>query len=263
MLRHGIQLKNGDVIKISVPIGTLSAPRQLTPLPNFDGSRTTPRTRLVPNGPQRLPEMPHMPKGGHGIALTGDLQVICRYAPEPPPGTLPATTFTRRFDPQSYVLPLERPQSEIESSAVPGTKVEMIAELRQALMREDSMQRVIDFFRKFDLNANGLVCRDEFRRALPLLGLRGYAYSDMDLLFSAIDTDSSDQIEYAELYRLLRKGSDVEMDERLKAGAVSFDVREKGASTACRASARDSRVAQPRVGEIPARSFGTTPLHVK
>jgi Ca2+-binding EF-hand superfamily protein len=77
---------------------------------------------------------------------------------------------------------------------------------------------------------------------LPLLGLRGYAYSDMDLLFDEIDTNKSDFIEYAELWRLLRQGASIELeDERLKAGAVAFDVREKGASSACRSSMKDSR----------------------
>ena len=108
------------------------------------------------------------------------------------------------------------------SSAVPGNATEMLAELRDAILREDIFMRVIDLFRRYDYDGNGLVSRTEFRRALPLLGLRGYAFSDMDLLFDSIDTDSSSSIEYTELHRLLRPGADVELAPELQKGAVAF-----------------------------------------
>ena len=193
------------------------------------------RSMLMSPGSSPRITMPDVPMGGHLIGLKNGLYVACRF---PPARTVQSDeAFTRRFDEASYVLPTESP-----SAAVPNTLVEMVAELREGLLREDVLVRVIDQFRKYDLNGNGLVSREEFRRALPLLGLRGFAFSDMDMLFDAIDTNKSNQIEYAEMWRLLREGASVKLeDERLKAGAVPFHVREKGASSACRSSARDSR----------------------
>lgn len=180
--------------------------------------------------------MPDVPKGGGSISLPGGLQIVCRFPPEPVQPMMPPDTYARRFDEGSYVLP-------DESNIAVGNQAEMMLELREALLAEEAHTRVIDMFRRYDLNGNGLVCREEFRGALPLLGLRGYARSDMDLLFDATDTDHSGQIEYAELYRLLRSGADpdVELAPPLQVGAVPFDVREKGASTACRATAHDDR----------------------
>jgi Ca2+-binding EF-hand superfamily protein len=190
--------------------------------------------RLSPAPSPRI-AMPAVPKGGGSISLPGGLQIVCRFPPEPvPQPELPPNTFTRRFDDGSYVLPGE-------THIAVGSKAEMMKELREALLAEEVHSRVIDMFRQYDLNGNGVVCREEFRTALPLLGLRGYARSDMDVLFEATDTDKSGQIEYAELWRLLRGGAEVELAPSLKVNAVAFDVREKGASNACRATPRDER----------------------
>ena len=210
-----------------------SKPTYLSPRKPYNASPR--RSMLMSPGISPRITMPDVPMGGRMIELSNGLYIACRF---PPVRTvLSDDAYSRRFDPASYVLP-----SESSSAAVPSTMAQMVAELREGLLREDVMVRVIDLFRKYDLNGNGLVCREEFRRALPLLGLRGFAYSDMDLLFEAIDTNESDHIEYAEMWRLLREGASVQLeDERLQPGAVPFDVREKGASSACRSSAHDTR----------------------
>ena len=185
--------------------------------------------RISPAATPRL-AMPPVPNGGGAIRLPGGLQIVCRFPPDPLPGSLPPETYSRRFD-----------ENALPSSVAVGNRSEMMQELREALLAAEVHERVIDLFRQYDQNGNGLVCREEFRQALPLLGLRGYAQSDMDILFDATDTDHSDQIEYAELWQLLRSGADVELAPLLQVGAVPFDVREKGASNACRATSRDAR----------------------
>ena len=115
----------------------------------------------------------------------------------------------------------------------------MLTELREAILAVEVLPRVIDLFRLLDLDKNGTVSRDEFRRCLPLLNLRGYALRDMDVLFDAIDTDGNGSLEYPELYQLLKP--EEALAAPLRKGAVQFQVRDKGASTKLRKSAKDPR----------------------
>ena len=92
----------------------------------------------------------------------------------------------------------------------------LISELRVALSSQ--VGRVVDLFREWDENADGKVSKKEFRRALPMLGLKGVPAADADALFDSLDPDGSGEIEYKELNKLLRKG--VELDDSLKVGAA-------------------------------------------
>ena len=259
-LTRRVQVNGGGYITIDMPLIPAATRQQIPPIQQQAAASkpVTPR-RLAPVA---TPRMQATPTGGQRISLSGTEDgpvILCRFAPPPPPpdphpGELAPSTFRRRFDADSYILPNEISGEASQSrgwrqaklamkvsTAVPGNATEMLAELRDAILREEIFMRVIDLFRRYDYDGNGLVSREEFRRALPLLGLRGYAFSDMDLLFSSIDTDSSSSIEYTELYRLLRPGADVELAPELQKGAVAFEVRQKGASAAIRSSARDSR----------------------
>ena len=93
----------------------------------------------------------------------------------------------------------------------------VIQEIRSAILA--NMPKVIELFRTFDVNGDGLVSRIEFRQVLPILDLPKYGNGEMDALFEAIDSDKSGFIELAELNKLLRKGADIELASSLQVGA--------------------------------------------
>ena len=83
---------------------------------------------------------------------------------------------------------------------------EAVAEqLAQTL--EKNAGRVIDLFREWDTNNDGVVSKKEFRLRMPLLGLDA-SKEAIDDLFDKFDPDGSGEIKYAELRRLLSKRSD-------------------------------------------------------
>ena len=85
--------------------------------------------------------------------------------------------------------------------------------LRDSLSKNAT--RVVDLFREWDEDGNGKVTKSEFRKALPMLGLQAEK-SEMDNLFDAWDPDKSGSISLAELTKLLRRGGEVELDEKLQ-----------------------------------------------
>ena len=89
------------------------------------------------------------------------------------------------------------------------------------------MARVIDLFREWDDDEDGLVSRLEFRRALPMLGLK-VEKTVAEELFNTFDDDKSGQISYDELSKSLRASliasAGVELDDALKAGNVEFST---------------------------------------
>ena len=98
--------------------------------------------------------------------------------------------------------------------------------LKAALLREN--ERVMDFFRKLDVNKDGRVSASEFRSILPLFGPDPtFTEDDLDVLFQSIDDDGSGSIGYQELNAVLRQGLQTKLDEDLKAGAVEFEMESK------------------------------------
>jgi hypothetical protein len=75
-------------------------------------------------------------------------------------------------------------------------------QLRDALVANSL--RVIDLFREWDEDGNGVISRSEFRRALPILGLRA-APQAINALFDEFDADGSGEISFRELNRLVRR----------------------------------------------------------
>ena len=73
----------------------------------------------------------------------------------------------------------------------------------QALLVEQAV-RVIDLFREWDEDGNGIVSKDEFRKAMPLLGLE-VPVSAIDELFDSWDPDGSGELDMKELNRVLRR----------------------------------------------------------
>ena len=64
--------------------------------------------------------------------------------------------------------------------------------------------RVIDLFREWDENGDGVVSKKEFRRAMPLLGF-DVPKPEIDALFDQFDPDLTGQVEYVELKKHLQK----------------------------------------------------------
>ena len=62
--------------------------------------------------------------------------------------------------------------------------------------------RVIDLFREWDEDADGLVDKKEFRKAIAALGYDAPS-ADINAVFAAFDEDGSGKIEYGELQRAL------------------------------------------------------------
>ncbi|KAL1500527.1 hypothetical protein AB1Y20_013183 [Prymnesium parvum] len=89
--------------------------------------------------------------------------------------------------------------------------------LREAL--QVNAVRVLDLFKEWDEDQNGVVSKDEFMRALPLLGLKA-KNKDAEMLFRSFDPDNTGTIELRELQSALRgqKG----------AGGEAKDAKGKG-----------------------------------
>ena len=62
-----------------------------------------------------------------------------------------------------------------------------------------NLERVTDFFRACDRDANGTVTKEEFREALPLLGFGSGGEGSIDALFDKLDASGDGLIEYSEL----------------------------------------------------------------
>ena len=86
--------------------------------------------------------------------------------------------------------------------------------LRQAL--NENAVRVIDLFRDWDVNNDGMVSRKEFVQGVSLLGLPGGDVAAT--LFDTWDTDQSGKLDLRELNRVLRRGVEF-------AGAASLASR--------------------------------------
>ena len=84
--------------------------------------------------------------------------------------------------------------------------------------------RVIDLFREWDEDGDGVVSKKEFRKAMPLLGLE-VPKKEIDALFESWDPDGSGRLELKEMEKQLRRGADVQLDPKLQAGRVRVRVR--------------------------------------
>ena len=69
--------------------------------------------------------------------------------------------------------------------------------------------RVVDLFKKWDENNDGVISRNEFHKAMPLLGLGNHVPAEVDALFTSYDVDGSNEITFRELYKMVKHNPDV------------------------------------------------------
>jgi len=99
----------------------------------------------------------------------------------------------------------------------PSADKPVVEQLREILTT--NAVRIIDLFRDWDDDGNGMIDKKEFRKAIAALGYTA-PKSDVNAIFDSMDKDKSGQIEYNELNKALRSGGNVELAPELRAGAV-------------------------------------------
>ena len=114
----------------------------------------------------------------------------------------------------------------------------VIEQLREALSK--SFTRVIDLFKDWDDDGNGMVNKTEFRRVLPMLGLK-VERDVAEQLFESFDADGSGEIDYKELHHHLRAGANIELDAALQDGAAGEITLEAKNAIALRADLGDTQ----------------------
>jgi Ca2+-binding EF-hand superfamily protein len=120
------------------------------------------------------------------------------------------------------------------------SEVPLIDQIKQALA--GGFGRVLDIFREWDEDGSGTITKKEFRRALPLLGLR-LEKKDSDDFFDSFDRDLSGELDYRELHAQLRlRVSDRQSTKRSK--RLSPEKRTVGASLVGAAVAVEAEIAE-------------------
>ena len=120
------------------------------------------------------------------------------------------------------------------------SEVPLIDQIKQALA--GGFGRVLDIFREWDEDGSGTITKKEFRRALPLLGLR-LEKKDSDDFFDSFDRDLSGELDYRELHAQLRlRVSDRQSTKRSK--RLSPEKRAVGASLVGAAVAVEAEIAE-------------------
>lgn len=84
-----------------------------------------------------------------------------------------------------------------------ASAVTVVEQLRASLTA--NLTRTIDLFREWDADNSGSVDKEEFHRALGLLGMQA-SKAESDELFDSLDDDRSGTIEFGELHAKLRRG---------------------------------------------------------
>ena len=94
-------------------------------------------------------------------------------------------------------------------------------QLRDALVKNS--MRVTDLFREWDENVDGDISREEFRKAMGMLGMHASAES-INAVFDEFDCDGNGTISFRELNRKLRRDvkAEVKKEEAKPAEAIEI-----------------------------------------
>ena len=113
-----------------------------------------------------------------------------------------------------------------------------LAKLRVALRNDQA--KVLALFKEWDEDGDGTVSKREFRRAMPLLGLKA-PKEHLDALFDSFDPDGSGIIDYDEFRKIFQADAEP-LKPALKRQKSSNAIMEKTKMAANRVSERASRV---------------------
>ena len=136
---------------------------------------------------------------------------------------------------------MQRGTSLMKINLDEGAGAKPIAEQLRDILSKQAV-RVIDLFREWDEDGDGTVSKKEFRKAMPMLGLE-VPKKEIDALFDSWDPDGSGSLTLKELDKKLRRGAEVQLDDKLKA----------------RASPRTAHAAHAHAGRSHGASAGATP----
>jgi Ca2+-binding EF-hand superfamily protein len=133
-------------------------------------------------------------------------QKLFERAPAPIPGQAPqAPSKTHELRPVGWQDGARAVESVAADIARVGhaTNAQGIAkQLRQALAR--SSARLLDLFRAWDENNDGLISKKEFRQAVAALGY-DVPKAEVESLFETFDKDMNGNVDYLEMGRALRR----------------------------------------------------------
>ena len=115
-------------------------------------------------------------------------------------------SMEERFDKETAELTAAH-QARVAELQSRLNEVPVIEQIRMTLRKNAA--RVIDMFREWDINNDGQVSKEEFRRAMPLLGL-DVPTSEVDRLFDEFDKDGGGEIGMGEMNKLLRRTAAVQ-----------------------------------------------------
>ena len=114
--------------------------------------------------------------------------------------------------------------ASVKIEPVEGKSV--VEQLREILSKESV--RVIDLFRDWDDDGDGMVDKKEFRMAISGLGYTA-PRADIDAVFDELDKDKGGSIDYNELNKALRCAGEMGLDPKLMPGGsgVKIETREE------------------------------------
>lgn len=115
--------------------------------------------------------------------------------PPPPEAGAPTATATERTGDD------EEDDEEAEAHASP---VEIMEARMYIAFSKTDYARVIDTFRKFDVDSSGIIDQNEFREAVASFGIEA-PREVCDAAFHSIDADGSGGVDYRELYSVLKQ----------------------------------------------------------
>ena len=162
---------------------------------------------------------------------------------------------------------LRKHRSRAVRSALPSTVIlhadgrrSVIEQLRDIV--KDNWIRVIDLFRSWDEDDDGLIDRGEFRKAIAALGFEA-SREHIDAVFAPFDIDGSGKIEYSELRALLHR-TDPTLDASFRPGAageIELSARRERTGPSAPVSKTTPTRARSSFSKEPSSPIHSSPIH--
>ena len=162
---------------------------------------------------------------------------------------------------------LRKQRSRAVRSVLPSTVIlhadgsrSVIEQLRDIV--KDNWIRVIDLFRSWDEDGDGLIDRGEFRKAIAALGFEA-SREHIDAVFAPFDIDGSGKIEYSELRALLHR-TDPTLDASFRPGAageIELSARRKRTGPSAPVSKTTPTRARSSFSKEPSPPIHSPPIH--